>query len=201
MDAVDQRHIFVKPLSTILGEYNSSALEKMLLAFSCAKDEDVQRFLQKEAVKHEVTGKARTYIYFNYKGEIIGYFALAIKSIAVTEKLLEKYRHELGLDVPNCKYIKPYIPAYLLALVGKDDGKFSKDIYGQSFLDMVMPEVRRHIKTAREHVGGQVLYLDCAKVLIDYYGKKGFEYFQENPDDAPKCKEEDKLFQMWQLLS
>ena len=84
--------------------------------------------------------------------------------------------------------MRSYIPAYLIALIGKDERKNVK-----RFLDKIMPKINDIIKKAQRAIGGQVLYLDCEKQLVSIYEKYGFECFQQNPDEP-------SLYQMWQTI-
>lgn len=194
-------------LGDLLKDIDRDLLDAMLGGFCCTRDADVQGFLRFEAIKHEYSNKAKTYVCQDETGDIVGYFALAIKSIAISDSLFATHRKELEAlsHTPvarDCKYIHPYVPAYVLALIGKDDTKFSKDKFGGPFLGLVIETILKIIQSAQRNVGGQVLYLDCEKGLMGYYGnnENGFSFFQENPDNKADDKESDKLYQMWKSL-
>lgn len=177
----------------------SVSIEKLrtsLVAFACKKDEDVQNFLRKDAIDYEISNKSRTYICHDTKGTVVGYFTLAVHSIEASPQLIAKFSEKLKLSaLKSFKYMRPFIPAYLLSLVGKDD---NASVSG--FLTHAMQIIKKAIAAAQDVVGGQIIYLDCQRNLMSLYEKQGFTYFRDNPDNKNNSNRNDDLFQMWQIL-
>jgi hypothetical protein len=205
-----EHKIVITPLKDLLNSNNAiSKLEKALFLFVCSDDKDVQNFLRKDAITFEKSGKARTYLLIdNANGELLGYFTLAINSIKFGKQIRAEVKEQFEYDESNksFKYMNPYVPAYLLALIGKDTAKYNSYLnnkYGTNYIELLkkkygnsykkhiekmtniaMPEIANIIKQSKSLVGGQLLYLDCDKKLVKFYESFGFTYFRDNEDDS-----------------
>jgi hypothetical protein len=68
-----------------------------IATFHCAKDEDVQFFVQKRAVLYERKHKARTYFIVDHKAleagtlEILAYFSVALKVVQIAADVTIQY--------------------------------------------------------------------------------------------------------------
>ena len=58
-----------------------------------------------------------------------------------------------------------------------DNGYTSSDINGQEMLEAA----EEIIESARQYVGGRIIYLDCTKDLISLYEKNGYELVIDTP--------------------
>jgi len=185
---------FVSLGKLIRSGISRDGLNAMLSSFSCKMDLQIQNFLRKEAVAYEEKGKTRTYLCFVGDLELVGYFTLTIRSVVTTIDIEKNKDGERF-----CKYLSPFTPAYLLVLTAKDDEKYRR-FCTKPFFDAVIPQVLRTVRSAKDKVGGEILYLDCTKDLQRVYGEYGFEYFQDNPDNVNNIDRADDLFQMMRVV-
>jgi hypothetical protein len=170
-------------------------IKKKLDDFRCRKDKDIENFLRFEAIKYERTGKARTYLITDdANGVLIGYFTLSINSITFDKGIDSKVKKILDYeaDRKQFKYMKkPFVPAILLALFGKDDNKFKEyllqveEIGVKRLSDIVFPAIFKIARQVSNVIGGQVIYLDCEKdkKLIKFYENFNFTHFRNNEYD------------------
>ena len=116
-------------------EAGEPALVKLLSGFSCPKNPDVERFLKKSAIEFTKKNQSVTYLVFSKdNGEILGYFALALKPLTVKGETVsnttkKKLLRISELDARSDTYT---MAAYLIAQLGKNytDGK-DKEITGE----------------------------------------------------------------------
>jgi hypothetical protein len=194
----------IKPLRELIIESGKhiSKLEKALKLFECKQDKDIENFLRYESIRYEKTGKARTYLIIA-NGIILAYFTLSINSITFDKGIDKKVKQILDYesDRKQFKYMKkPFVPAILLALFGKDSDKFNEYIVRigkpkSKISDIAMPMILSIVKKVNIAIGGQVIYLDCEKdkSLIKFYESFKFSKFRDNEYDK-------NLTQMMRLI-
>jgi hypothetical protein len=194
-----KHRIVVRPLSDIMRDLSGdfSKLVVLLKRFVCKQDKDIQNFLRCDAIRYEITGKSRTYLFIDAadpNGHILGYFTLSINSITFSKRIDNKVKRILDYeaDRKQFKYMKkPFVPAILLALFGKDTDKYDqflsqiKNKAKRRLSDISMPIVFDLAKKAKAIIGGQVIYLDCEKdkKLIKFYENFNFTHFRNNEYD------------------
>lgn len=164
-----EKTVFV-PLRSLYDSNDAGSKIRVLESFSdfiCKhKNDNVERFLKEQCIRFEDGGLARTYLAFDSEdGKLLGYFALAIKSIDLTG-LSGGKRIELALTTKL-----DHSPAYLIGQLAKDKNFGSRLAKGQ-----LLTEALSYIKSACNIVGGRVVYLDCEDNtdLINYYCASGF---------------------------
>ena len=168
-------------LSDIVEELGENRTKTILADFSCPLNSDVEYFLREKAIEFSKQGFSKTHLVFaSYKGEkkLVGYYALASKSIQVSKEVLSKtmQKRMARFGTYNAE-IKQYIlPTILIAQLGKNytDG-MDKLIAGSDLLNMACDEVRR----VQKSIGGKFVYLECEdkNKLRNFYKKSGFNEF------------------------
>lgn len=181
-------------LRTLIEEIGEDAAKCILSNFSCPKNPDVEYFLAKKAIDFAKQGWAQTHLVFaSYKKEIVlvGYFALANKSICVPGKNLSS-----GLKKRIAKFAtydsttKAYVlSAPLIAQLSKNfTNEYNKLITGDELLEQACSKIGK----IQLDLGGKFTYLECEDkpALIDFYSRNGFCKFDERSLDRD---ETDKL--------
>lgn len=105
------------------GERGEHLLRRIFSTFSCKKNIDVERFLVNQAIAFAKKNQSVTYLVFSLdKSQMLGYFTLAVKPIAVNSHLFSntmKRKIQRVSEAPNANgdYL---LAAYLIAQVGKN---------------------------------------------------------------------------------
>lgn len=181
------RVVNLKHLREELGE---DATKRILSAFSCPLNPDVEFFLSRKAIDFAKNGWAQTHLVFaSYQQEwaLVGYFALANKYIRISAKQLgsasSSLRRRISKFATFDKSLKAYImSAPLIAQLGKNFANgYNELITGSELLGEACDKIRR----LQLDVGGKFAYLECEdkQKLVDFYAKNGFCEFDRRDLD------------------
>ncbi len=193
-------------LKDMIDELGEDRVSTILLRFSCPINKDVEYFIHRKAAEFAKQGLAVTYLLFtSYKKEmaLIGYFALAHKTMFVHKKALSKSKlKRIGKFGTLNKDLKCYlISTPLIGQLAKNftDG-LNKMISGDELLKMACDKVSE----AHSIIGGKVVYLECEDKdkVIEFYNRNGFVKFGErklDKDELGKISGE-HLVQMFKYL-
>ena len=165
-------------LGAMIEELGEDAVKSILSDFSCPLNPDVEYFLSVKAIEFAKQGWAQTHLVFasfQKKPVLVGYFALANKTICVPGKNLSN-----GLKKRIAKFatydnnVKSYIlSAPLIAQLGKNfKNGYNKLITGDELLNEACDKISR----IQFELGGRFAYLECEdKIkLTDFYSRNGF---------------------------
>lgn len=158
-------------------------VKDILSTFSCPINTDIEQFLFKKAIPSINMGSSRTYLVFadyQEKHVLVGYYTLATKNIAVSQKKLSStlYKKISKFGTYNALNKCYDIPAPLIAQLGKNfNYKDNKLIKGKELLKMALDRIRE----VQRLVGGKVVYLECEdkECLKDFYSENGFFEFDQ----------------------
>lgn len=162
-----------------LGEEQS---KKLIANFSCPFDEDIEYFLSKKAILFHKSGLARTYlVYTSYKKEsvLVGYFALAPKTLTVAPDVSNTLRKRLT-GSKTTEYNE--IPVFLIGQLSKNYiNDYNKLITGEQLLYLAFEQ----ILLARRIIGGRIILVECKKHprLTEFYTKYGFIKYDVDKQD------------------
>lgn len=163
------------------GDIGEADLRELLSDFSCPLNPDVENFLTKNAIDFTKKNQSVTYLVFTTEdAELVGYFTLAIKPIAVSaERFSNNVKRKLTrvseIDEENNTFA---LSAYLIAQLGKNfSGEANKRISGQQLLEVAMETVY----DLQFMAGGMVVFLEAenhSKLLNFYDTENGFKEFE-----------------------
>lgn len=168
---MDSRTYFVLNIREYLGnaplEEDLSGLQNL---YECPLSRDVEHFLKKSAVEFAKKHQAVSYLVFSKKnGALLGYFALAIKTISVkaqnVSKTIQRKLSRMSTLDDDGEY---NIPAYLIAQLGKNfQAGLNDSITGNELFSLAMDQ----ILLMQHRVGGVLCVLECEnkKKLLDFY--------------------------------
>jgi len=162
----------ITPLNDMLSMFSEEYVSKILSAFSCKRDEDVESFLKEKAIVQEKKHISRTYLIFTSgeRSELMAYFTVAVKSmnvedLAVSSELQKKMN--ISEDVAQ---------SYLIGQIGKRDGS------PKGLGKFAMQHAIARIISANSKVGCRVIRLDCKPSLMKYYADNGFVLARRNKE-------------------
>lgn len=147
-----------------------------------SKNSDVQSFLVNKAIDFENRNKACTFLYFNEKGELSGYFTLCIKNLifsqsvkSSTKKKIDGFRKDADSSV-----------VYLIGQLGRDY-RYSEKGFGLSLLNSAM----EYLFEAQSIVGGRYCLVETEKIeanskVVTFYTDYGFNFLQDDTSDNYK---------------
>lgn len=173
---VNIRAYLDKDKPTYIGE---DSLYELLSDFSCPDNPDVEYFLLHNAIEFTKKDQSVTYLVFNAEdASIVGYFALAVKSISVnaaniSKTMARKLARVSILDENTSSYTTA---AYLIAQLGKNYSlPQEKRIDGSVLLDFALET----ISEMKYSIGGVMEFLECEdnKFLMDFYTRNKFKVF------------------------
>ncbi|MCL2807074.1 MAG: hypothetical protein FWD27_02760 [Coriobacteriia bacterium] len=160
-------------------------LEKKLKEFSCTRDNDIERFIQSNAIAFERSGLARTYFYTlldktsgKERTGIAAYFSVAITAADFSG--VGRSKREKILGRTPARERQDYFGGLLIAQLARNDCYDGSVITGAE----LMSDCLEVIEQGRDFVGGRALYLDCKKALVPYYEKFGFKELRLSEDDS-----------------
>lgn len=165
---------------------DESITQELVSIFNCAKDPDIEFFLQKRAMQFEKLGKSRTFLIYdeddNESFKVLAYFTLALQVLKVPDKLSN--RKIKTLDGFNAKINGERItefPALLIGQLGKND-LYKDSVTG----DEVMQFCLGKILEGQYRLGGRIIMLECKDIpyLINFYKKFGFQKIEKEYNDG-----------------
>jgi hypothetical protein len=148
-------------------------MKKDISDFKCSKDSDVMDFLIHKALEYDMYHRARTYLCYDDNSVLSAYFSLTSGILSLSDEISMSFRKKLTYGRTNMDYV----PAFLIAQIGKDDNCQIKDM-GYLLLN----EAQKMIVAARHMVAGRIVYLECKSndKLQKLYEMTGFRYLQMN---------------------
>ena len=170
-----------KNILDVLERRGEDFLMRVLAAFSCPVNPEIEKFLKERAIDFAKRRLSITYLVTDMDGgEFLGYFTLPHKAILLngegfSKTMQRKLTRYSRLDKQTGNYMAS---AFLLAQFGKnygvDDGK---RISGANLMELV----RDILVDVQRRIGGGIVYLDCEDKtgLVAFYEKEGFNRFDE----------------------
>lgn len=174
-----------------------------LSEFSCPLNPDVEYFLKEKAIEFTKQGIASTHlVYTSYKGKpvLVGYYALANKTVTIKAALLhnKRWKSRISKFAEYHAELKSYIAAMpLIGQIGKNYAHgYNQLITGDQLLEIACDKVR----SAQFALSGKLVYLECEdnQSLVDFYTRNGFSEFNKRYLDGDETNNDGKgyLLQM-----
>lgn len=168
----------LRDMIEVMGE---DAVYDELSHFSCPLNPDVEMFLREKAILFGNNGFAATHLVyrsFQDKPVIVGYYALANKTVAVKgSNLNSKWRSRLNRFATYDPELKQYqIALPLIGQLAKNYyNGYDKLISGDDLLGFACQKIRE----TQMIIGGKMAFLECEdkKPLLDFYTRNGFYRF------------------------
>ena len=180
--------------------YGVNKLQDIISSFSCTPNEDVEKFLHKNAIEFTKKKQSVTYCVLNDVHEIVGYYALTIKPVTFKSSFLSNNARKVIERVSKYdSQLKKYCAsAYLVAQLGKNFNlPMEKRISGSKLLEHAIASIRQ----AQNLVGGTIVFLECENhpKLMNFYEQNLFRQFSSRITDNPNT-EGLVLTQMFRLI-
>ena len=181
-------------LQEVIETLGIAEVTKMLAAFSCPYNTDVEDFLHNKAEEFAKQGLATTHLIFaSYQDtmRLVGYFALAYKyfhiDLNAKGKIGSNLRHRLRKFASYDENLKKWlVPAPLIAQLGKNYANgYNELITGDELLKIACDTV----KEAQRLVSGRVTYLECEDVpsLLEFYHSNDFSVIGRRELDSKEA--------------
>lgn len=132
--------------------------KSILKSFDCGINE-LNEFLSRYALKNDTLGIGKTFIAFDDKDKIVGYFTLSAAQVAF-ENIDEKYQTKLP---------KYPIPALRIARL-----LVSKELQGKGFGKWLLAEVFKKVIAVSEIIGIKFILVDAKESSKTFYEHYGF---------------------------
>jgi len=173
-------------------------IQEIFKTFRCLRNPDVETFLHERALEFELRHRSRTCLWlYPDSGKLVvaGYISLALDIVELPDSLSKTLKKKLGKGYSPPK---PYLPAYLIGQLGRND-RTPKDLLpGKDLLNYAF----RILKEAQSLVGNRLVIVDVidghtdeAKSLVSWY--KGFGFREL---DMIKTEEGRLLLRLYTLL-
>ena len=181
-----------------LGE---SRLLQVLSGFSCLRNTDVERFLEKSSIEFTKKNQSVTYLVFDISSMVLaGYFTLALKPLTVRGETVSNTVKNKLLRVSEWdeKSDTYTMSAYLIAQLGKNfTNGADKKITGEELLALAWDK----IKEIQYLGGGVVTFLEAEneEKLLSFYRDNRFSQF-DTRQTASDTDEAHELVQLLRLL-
>jgi hypothetical protein len=160
-------------------------LERKFKEFRCLRDNDIERFIQNNAIVFEKSGLSRTYFYTladtsskKEKTGIAAYFSIAITAADFSG--VGRSRREKILGRMPSRDRQDHFGGLLIAQFARNDHYNSATINGREMMCDCLEIVER----GRDFTGGRTLYIDCKEPLVSYYEKFGFRLLRDAKDSS-----------------
>lgn len=163
--------LILMPYKEMLDKFGRRVFKKMRASFSCARNQDVERFIHTECSKYEKDDNTRNYFLFDTdESEIAVFFTLSLHSIILGDLVS-------NLDEDTMSILRGYgkrearsVGCYLIGQLARNDKYNSGDITG----DEILSFIKSKLSEALEIVAGRFVAIDCEAPLIPFYEKNSF---------------------------
>jgi hypothetical protein len=170
-------------LDDMIAKLGEGDTKDILSNFSCPLNKEVEEFLRIKAIEFSKQGYSKTHlVYWDYKEyrELVGYYALANKTITVKRDNMSKtqFKKISRHGTLNKDNNSVEISAPLIGQIGKNFANGNDThIYGWELLEMAIERISR----IQSQIGGRIVYLECEdkQPLLDFYKENGFRYFNK----------------------
>ena len=186
---------FALPLREIMNELeDDDKLKNLLSSFSCAYDEDIQKFLHNRAVEFERLSKSRTYLIVSEEEfenpevafdefTIYGYISLAVKVFTVPETTSNRQRQQLdGFSAKEHGKQISNFPCYLIGQLARNSNVPKESISGAELLNFAYDIIAISV----DAVGGRNILVECHnnKKLLQFYLDNEFYKISQMPNET-----------------
>ena len=180
-------------LKEIITELGDDKIKNLLSSFSCAYDEDIQKFLHGRAVEFEKLSKSRTYLIVDEdqlenpeisfdEFTIYGYISLAVKVFTVPETTSNRHRQQLdGFSAKEHGKQIANFPCYLIGQLARNSNVSKESLSGAELLNFAYKIIGEAVKL----IGGRNILVECRnnEKLINFYLENGFYKISQVPDE------------------
>ena len=176
----------------MLDTYGEDKLQAVLSHFMCPQNTDVENFILSKAIGFARQRIAMTYLVFSdsEQPELVGYFTLANKFVAISGRALSKTLQKRILKFSQLdKELDRYLISMpLIAQLGRNfNPELSASILGKELLLLACHKVQE----AQFIIGGKTVYIECASnpKLYDFYSASQFVQFGQRGRDIDEMVE------------
>ncbi len=149
-------------------EYINESHIQQLTEFVCDDEPSVKKYLIDEALNNHTMNLAKTKIFYNKDGNIVGFFSLYNDMMQIGRK--KRRKHKLT-ELPSYKYY----PAIKLHYMGVDS-RYRNKRYGEWILLSVIHQVKEISKVS----GCLFLTVESLKNAVPFYEKYEFQKLSNN---------------------
>ena len=157
--------------------------ENVLNTFNGRGESEVSDFLHNKSIDYEQRSLSSTYLIYNDRSQLVGYFTISNKGLIISkesyEKLLKKQQKKLsfnGRKLENGDYI---VNSFLLGQLGKN---FNKNISEEDKIKGVelLTIAYNHLIEIKNLINVKYLWIECEdnKKLLDFYSNFGFKLIE-----------------------
>ena len=180
-------------LKEIITELGDDKIKNLLSSFSCAYDEDIQKFLHGRAVEFEKLSKSRTYLIVDEdqlenpeisfdEFTIYGYISLAVKVFTVPVTTSNRQRQQLdGFSAKEHGKQITNFPCYLIGQLARNSNVPKESLSGAELLKFAYDIIAISV----DAVGGRNILIECrnSQKLIHFYLENNFYKISQVPDE------------------
>ena len=157
--------------------------ENVLNTFKGREESEVSDFLHNKSIDYEQRSLSSTYLIYNDRSQLVGYFNISNKGLIISkenyEKLLKTQQKKLsfnGRKLENGDYI---VNSFLLGQLGKN---FNKNISEEDKIKGVelLTIAYNHLIEIKNLINVKYLWIECEdnKKLLDFYSNFGFKLIE-----------------------
>ena len=157
--------------------------ENVLNTFNGRGKSEVSDFLHNKSIDYEQRSLSSTYLIYNDRSQLVGYFTISNKGLIISkenyEKLLKKQQKKLsfnGRKLENGDYI---VNSFLLGQLGKN---FNKNILEEDKIKGVelLTIAYKLLIKIKNLINVKYLWIECEdnKKLLDFYSNFGFKLIE-----------------------
>lgn len=157
--------------------------ENVLNTFKGRGESEVSDFLHNKSIDYEQRYLSSTYLIYNDRSQLVGYFTISNKGLIISkesyEKLLKKQQKKLsfnGRKLENGDYI---VNSFLLGQLGKN---FNKNILEEDKIKGVelLTIAYNLLIEIKNLINVKYLWIECEdnKKLLDFYSNFGFKLIE-----------------------
>lgn len=157
--------------------------ENVLNTFNGRGESEVSDFLHNKSIDYEQRSLSSTYLIYNDRSQLVGYFTISNKGLIISkesyEKLLKKQQKKWsfnGRKLENGDYI---VNSFLLGQLGKN---FNKNILEEDKIKGVelLTIAYKLLIKIKNLINVKYLWIECEdnKKLLDFYSNFGFKLIE-----------------------
>lgn len=175
----------------LLNEVGEEEVELILSDFFCPVNDEICRFIKKDAIEFARNKSSITHLVFDDEGRFVAFFTLTHKAIRIyADKLSATAKKRISRYSKKDEDTNSYtVSAFLIAQFSKNlTPSISNSISGNDLMETAMEVLR----AVQHQIGGGIVYLECEEIpqLLTFYQNKynSFRVFDERYSEKENKK-------------
>lgn len=170
--------------------------QNILQKFDCG-DEDLNDFLQKEAIIYEKSLLAKTYLLIHQNAEnIIGFYSVLNDKVSIEEtKSKTAFNQKIKSELTHYKNHLKDLPTVKIGRLGID-----KNYQNKGYGELIIENIKYSFSNRTNKTGCHLIMVDSYKKSKKFYEKNGFSEYPIKPKNEDGKEDTETILMSFNLL-